>query len=284
MLFFSVAGFIYCLINFLWPDSLLCSSQGCKIYAKFTFLRLSYYHYGAGYFIFLSSFYLYGYRKNSFKFFDRLLVFGIVINCGLLIWQALFMPCPSCITVAALLGFIFFIHFHNKQMPLKPVWTFCFLLALFSIFKTGILNPKPIYGSSDAPVKLFISPGCSACLEMLGDIQQNTYLLSKTAIFPVAKNNSDVIKLLKFRKMIENGTELKDAVDRLNDFSGSDDSLFIRTISWINKAYLVRNGYSQVPVLMTTISNVLGEEKTDTWDIFKKSPSKGCGFEEKECE
>lgn len=287
VIIFSLAGFIYCLLNLLGSASFFCSTQGCKIYANLGFLGLSLYHYGAGYFITLAAACWYGHRKNSpgaMRIFDWFLFGGVIINCGLLIWQSLFIPCLSCLIVAVPLGLIFIIHTWKKQLLWKPVWVFCFLLAFFSILKVDMFGPKPIYGSADAPIKLFVSPSCGACREMLRDVLKDKALLHQTAVFPIAKNDKDVSKLSRLHDLLEKGVALEEAVARWEEATSPANSLFVEAMSWRNKAFLVRNGYVQVPVLLTTKNDILKKEKADAWDMFRKDTFKGCGFEEEECD
>jgi len=289
IIIFAGAGFIYCLANILWPASFLCSTSGCKIYAKVTFLGLSLYWYGAAFFIALTGTCWYGYRKNNIAMvFTYLLLCGIIINCGLLIWQFLFIPCLPCLIVASLLGTILMIHAWKKPFFWKTVWVFCFLLASFNILRIDLLGPKPVYGSADAQVKIFVSPSCAACRQMLRSVLKDKALLQETALFPIAKNDNDIRKLSNLYNLLAGGATLEDAVagwDKDKTDKGVH-RLFIQAASWRNMAFLVCKGYSQVPVLLTARSDILEkeEEKADIWDIFKKAPVKGCGFEEEECE
>jgi len=147
-----------------------------------------------------------------------------------------------------------------------------------------MLGPKPIYGSAGAPIKLFVSPSCGACREMLGDVLKDRLLLDQTAVFPIAKNDEDVSKLSRLHGLLEKGVALEEAVARWEEATSPANSLFVKAMSWRNKAFLVRNGYAQVPVLLTTKSDIFREEKADAWDIFRKDTFKGCGFEEEECD
>lgn len=287
LVLFSLAGFAYCLLNILQPGSFLCPTTGCKIYGRLTLLGLSFYHYGAAYFILLAAACWYGHRKNSpgiMRVFAWLLLSGVIVNCGLLIYQSLFIPCLICLIVAGLLGLIFIIHTWKKQLLWKPVWFFCFLLAFFSILKVDMFGPSPIYGSADAPIKLFVSPSCGACQEMLRDILKERILLDQTALFPIAKNERDINKLSNLYHLLEKGTALEEAIAAAENTNDRANSFLVRAMSWRNKAFLIRNGYSQIPVLLTTKNDIFREEKADAWDIFRKDTFKGCGFEEEECD
>jgi len=292
IIIFAGAGFIYCLANILWPASFFCSTTGCEIYAKVTFLGLSLYWYGAAFFIALTGTCGYAYLRNSSgTIFNRLLLCGIIINCGLLIWQFLFIPCLSCLIVAGLLGTILLIHSRKKPFFWKTVWVFCFLIASFNILRIDLLGPKPVYGNADARIKLFISPSCDACRQMLHSVLNDKALLQETALFPVAKNDDDIIKLSNLCALLAEGKTLEDAVagwDKGKTDKGGMRKLLIQAVSWRNKAFLVYSGYSQVPVLLTAKSDILEKEekKADIWDmdILKKSPVEGCGFEKETCE
>lgn len=287
LIIFSLAGFIYCLLNILQPDSFLCPTTGCKIYGQLTLWGLSFYHYGAAYFILLAAACGYGHGKSSpgiIRAFEGLLYSGIIINCGLLVWQFLFIPCLSCLIVAVPLGLIFIIHTWNKQLLWKPAWVFCFFLASFSLLKVDMLAPKPIYGSAGAPIKLFVSPSCGACREMLGDVLKDRLLLDQTAVFPIAKNDQDISRLSALQDLLEKGVALEEALAAAENTKDRANSLSVEAMSWRNKSFLIRNGYAQVPVLLTTKSDIFKEEKADAWDVFRKDPFKGCGFEEEECD
>jgi len=147
-----------------------------------------------------------------------------------------------------------------------------------------MFGPKPIYGSADAPIKLFVSPSCGACQEMLRDILKEKILLDQTALFPIAKNERDISRLSNLYHLLEKGTALEEAIAAAENTNDRADSFFVRAMSWRNKAFLIRNGYSQIPVLLTTKNDIFREEKADAWDIFRKDPFKGCGFEEEECD
>lgn len=288
IIIFAVAGFSYCLANILWPSSLLCYTSGCKIYAKVTFLGLSLYWYGVAFFITLTGTCWYGYRETSagiIRVFTWLLLCGVIVNCGLLIWQFLFIPCLACLIVASFPGLILIIHARKKLFLWKTVWVFCFLLASFNILRMELLGPKPVYGSADAPVKIFVSPSCAACREMLRSVLQDKALFQETALFPIAKNDNDIRKLSNLYNLLEKGATLEDAVAGWDKTDSRVHRLSIQAISWRNMAFLVRSGYSKVPAVLTTKSDILEKgEKADIWDIFKKAPVKGCGFEEEDCE
>lgn len=119
---------------------------------------------------------------------------------------------------------------------------------------------------------------------MLRDILKENILLDQTAIFPIAKNEGDISRLFNLYHLLEKGTALEEAIAAAENTNDRANSFFVRAMSWRNKAFLIRNGYSQIPVLLTTKSDIFREEKADAWDIFRKDTFKGCGFEEKECD
>lgn len=281
-------GVAYCLF-FQWGGaSLLCLTDGCKIYSQMTLGGVSFYTYGMVFFCLLGLMAWFGRSPDQERIrqgFGGLLSAGVLINAGLLLYQFFFVLCVSCLVVAALIGMILFLHPRGKSSFWRAAWLVCFLVALLSLTKAELMGPQPAYGSQEAPIKVFFSPSCRSCRELLGDILKQKVLFSQTALFPVAKNEKDLQKLAVLLELLKKGVDLSVALDLSDKPSKPQSYLGVQWMSWRNKSFLIRNGYSQVPVLITTKGDILKEEKQDAWDLFKKNSIGGCGFaEEKECD
>jgi len=213
-LFISLSGFIYCLASIFGVTETICHTTGCQVYKGYSFLGFSFYTWGALAFALCAFFLIFRKKLNQFFSFDIysfFLTFCLLGEVGLLAYQAIYLPCFSCLVVGLLWGILFILdlkwkredNFDSKKI-LVGIWGLLFFTVATSAIK-DIITPWPIYGKPDAPIKIFFSPTCPACKKAVQEILEKGLIdKNKIALFPVAKNEEDKDRICLLQCSLQN--------------------------------------------------------------------------------
>ena len=113
--------------------------------------------------------------------------------------------------------------------------------------------PWALYGSSAAPVKVYFSPTCSACEEVVSQLLADEKTSTQTALYPVAKNNEDEVRLARLMSRPDSKVETSDILQLFSQAQTREHSLDItsrlRLLS--NKMTLARSDATKVPLIIS---------------------------------
>ncbi len=309
ILLFSFLGALYCLLNASGAD-LFCLTQGCRIYAGYSFLGIGFYVYGLAGFILIFVLAL-AYPRARTALWLSLVVGAILVLDGFfLFYQYLFWACLSCLVVAALIGLIALAGIWVLRLPGRSILTviagFWFLLfgyVSLEAVKEVYFEPWAIAGEADAPIQVFFSPVCPACSEVVTRILQDPETARLAAFYPVAKNKRDEERIAVWLEAAARQgeppalTDLFSAPENSAELSGVD-----RARLRANKVGLAKRGGTSVPFIVTPFlpepAPPVPVFTPPSGDLFSppgaspfgvrtpfSPPVQGCGFiEEVDCE
>jgi hypothetical protein len=180
--------------------TLPCQTSGCGLYAGITVAGLSPYVLGAsGFAAILLCWTFFRNNPGSQFLFRWLLMAGVLISSAFLFYQILYWPCTTCLIVAAAMGLTAAAArstiptCRTKVMSaILMLWLVLFIPAMVAAAKEAILIPTPLYGSAQAPVKIFFSPTCPACQRVVSEALGNPSLKDNLALIPIAKDREDL--------------------------------------------------------------------------------------------
>ena len=294
LLTIALMGFFYCFLFFHGKINFICHSQGCLIYKNYSLLGISFYLWGAGAFL-VCSLLLLSKKSIAFNLFRYFCLCCFLIEIGLLIYQAIFLPCSSCLIAGLIWGGLFFLTFIGFQKTKKiwpytlfTVWCFFFLFNLFSLIKSQI-QPWAIFGSPDAPVKIFFSPTCPACKEVIKEIVDTNVVNSEDiALFPIAKNYDDYKKICLLQCELNKKQSLDKALALCwqNICPDENFSLWqkikLRLKLLKNKIVLTKMGLIKIPIILTQ-RPLLMATKSNFFD-FSNNSLNGCFLDSNSCQ
>ncbi len=288
-------GLSFCLHQALGINLAIgCASAGCQLTADFAILGLSLYWYGAAYFLALLILLLLG--QNKYALILSALAVGVDVTLKAIL--AFLLPCSSCMVAGGLMfaTFVFLAWPYLKSVPTtvtqnRSVLLLSFLwLLVFAPNATNLgreyLGPKPIYGSSDAPINIFFSPNCPSCKDMIEAVY-STNSQGDASFFPVALTRQDRkdIRTLDFR--LNNRTDFLNALNGCCSDEHPDEhpkarrtgdwKLFL--MSYLNRQFLLSLGKYHVPVMIS--NQALSSRNHISLDnLFSKEQgsAEGCGF------
>lgn len=255
----SLLGTLYCLANAFGAE-LLCGTRGCEIYAGYGLFGISFYWYGfAGFsgLLLLSFFRLSAVAR---PLLSSALGLALLLDSLFLIYQTLLWPCSSCHLVALLIGILAVIGIRYLQLPgrkvllgLGVVWSLFFVYVSIAVVKEVAFPPWALYGSSAAPVKVYFSPTCPACEEVVGQLLTDQPASEQTALYPIAKNKQDEARLARLLSRGKDELEANDILQLFSEANTAKHSLDLasrwRLLS--NKMFLARSDATKVPMIIS---------------------------------
>ena len=291
-----VFGMLYCLASMFGVTEAICHTQGCQIYKGYSFLGMSLYFWGV--IAFGVCLILFVYRKQLFRrylrdFYIYALRLFLVCEVCLLIYQAIYLPCFSCLVVAFVWGAVFALALAWSDVFAwkRNVWQYGLLLVwlvLFcSVFVSGVkelIAPWPIYGKPDAPIKIFFSPTCPACKQAVREIVESGMVdEADLALFPVAKNDEDKERICLLACSLRGQeTDLEQALNRcwqpecISVSVGLWDEIRLRINLFRNRIVLSRMGANRVPVVISRRPLIV--EGRDVFGNVAGEEIQGCGL------
>ncbi|MCW7755360.1 hypothetical protein OOT00_15355 [Desulfobotulus sp. H1] len=273
-------GLTFCLLSLWEVSDIFCLNSGCDVYKGYSLFGVPMYALGAMAFLVLGVLSL----SPSSQVLLRM-VTGVFLcaNMFFLLWQIFFWPCTSCLVVAAILG-VFAFHVFRRSFW---VWRFLWLAWLFFFFAASLgavrdgFSPWPILEDGNGDVKVFFSPSCPACKELVdGWIQSDKG--GNVAFYPIAKNGWDIDRIAWLQKNLDDGMDRENAFVLFWDEPFPEKTrwlppFFLMMKLWKNNLVMARIGESRVPFVLSR--GIVGTEgpsglsPDDGCDIF--SPSAG---------
>jgi hypothetical protein len=261
----SVAGLLLCLGSIFGLTHGLCVTDGCQVYRGFGFLGLSLHVYGAV--AFGVAFVLSIFSRTLYRRFLTVCLWAEII---LLAYQVAYLPCSECLVVGLIWGMLALLEM-RESIPVK-IWSTVFLVALVLMGKE-MLRPWPVYGNSDAPVKVFFSPSCPACrTEIAKLLVAGATEPSHVAFFPVALSDEDFHRVNLFQHVLDNTWNIDRAFQSC--WSGNDQVkvgwqrwLEVRLGLARNELILARMGFRKIPLVISGFVNSGKDEGAGDCDL-----------------
>jgi hypothetical protein len=255
----SFLGGLYCLLNAAGAE-LFCGTQGCEIYAGYGLFGLSFYIYGfAGFLgIFLLTLWYPG--RGADLLLSVAVGLALIFDTLFLIYQSLFWPCSSCHVVALLIGLTAFFAIFGLKVPGQKfllgvglIWSVFFIFVGLAVVKEVVFPPWSIYGSTEAPVKVYFSPTCPACEEAARKILNDPQVATETAFYPIAKNSTDEARLARLLRQPSGTVSVAGMLGLFEQEPDHPANLSAREkflLFW-NKMALARSGATRVPLIVS---------------------------------
>ncbi len=297
VLFPALLGLLFCLFSVGGIEP-LCLTAGCHIYAGYSLFGLPFYALGAAAFgliflLALGSFRSSGARRLLFW----VLLAGLLIDTGFLIWQVLFWSCLSCLLVATLFGLAAAGAIPGASpagrrllVTFLGLWLVAYVPVVVATAKEILLPPWALVGPADAGIRVYFSPTCPACSETVGKILADPVVAKLTAFYPIAKDEEDGRRLAALLAQGEVGlTELPELFNTARPETGAP-SWGLRVQLARNKMALARMGVATIPLVLSSDVIEVSPPSTETgnippWlhpDAAELAPGPGCGVEQPE--
>lgn len=293
----AIAGMIFCILSALGVET-FCATSGCAITADFSFFGISLYWVGAIAFAGFVIVRVLGARKLALLY----AMFFLLFDIGFLIAMSFMAPCLSCLIVACfifLIAFFTWIEARRKSMPtatkaigyVMVAWMFFLSPNVLSVL-SELLGPSPVHGTAQSPIKIFFSPTCPACKEMVVEVVEANP--DQVALYPVGKGEKDMRKICALKCNYEKSGDIQSALDVCWSGDCKGELSFVEQVklnlkAWRNKNHIARMGKNSVPVMITQVmpeqSNKQENLDLDGFNSWsqptqekKKQEAFGCGF------
>jgi len=258
-----LTGLALCLAS-IFGLGKICISEGCQVYQDYSLLGLSFYTWGA--LAFGSGLVL---MVNQSKYYRGFIFVCLWAEIMLLAYQVIYLPCSECLLVGLLWGCLAFMEIRERVS--LTIWSALFLAALV-LFGKEMLQPWPVYGRTDAPVKVYFSPTCSACKEEIGKLLSGSEAdWNRVAFCPVAMSEEDCRRICWMKHVLDNTLDLNQAFRAC--WSG-DSMVALDWREWLNlklgliknRIVLARMGADKIPLVVS--GSLVAGEATGDCDLF----------------
>ncbi len=296
----AVIGVVFCILNALGVET-FCTTSGCEITEEFSLFGLSLYWFGAVTFVIFMAVRLFMGAKPALVFAATFLF----IDVFFLILMSFMAPCLSCLIVAGLFFIMTLLAYYDVNHALssflsKAVPACIVAWAIF--FSPNALNvlaeqlgPSPIHGVAKSPIKIFFSPTCPACKDMVIEVIEANP--GQVALYPVGKGRIDMKKICALKCRYEDSGDINMALDACWSGDCREDlsvleQLRLSLMVWRNKTHLVKMGKDSVPVMIaqvvpdvrkTSSSGLSGFDSFNNWGSQTES-APGCSFITTDCD
>lgn len=254
----ALLGAAYCLAAELGLGEALCVTNGCSLYQNFSLYGISLWHVGIATFLVLAGLSFAG-RLNLALNLSRL---TILADCFLLLLMSLTSPCLACMGAAFFLAVVFYsLHRaqagqNNNKGPhprsrLLAIWML-FMVAAAVLAVKELAAPDPWHGPEDAPVRLYFSPHCPACLQA---VEATTASPLPVAYYPVAASLDEVKIILAMEEDLAKGVPLAVSLRKFRENPPSGLPLSLNSLATLwqilrNRADVLSLGKGSVPLLL----------------------------------
>lgn len=285
--FVSVVLGLFCLLQVLGYDNILCVTSGCEIYKNITIFGMSMYHFGTALSLVALSLIL----TRKLNYLHIFMTITIISDILLLLYQSFFWPCINCLFVAVNIFALFILSstLSNKKNKtfyvIIYIWIGLFSVTSFNAVKEKI-HPIPVYGSSESSVKVFFSPSCDSCKDVIDSIVEKN-MQSDVALYPINKNYEDIEKIDTLICSLRCGETLTTALGKcFGDIKPNKDISIVeflknRLILLSNKMYLSKIGSTTVPVIWNNKIDSKQHNKSEpnVINVFGSKEINGCSIE-----
>ncbi len=264
----ALIGILFCLYASSDGGKSLCVTAGCALNKGFSIAGVSAWHIGAAAFALYVICGLALGKKTALP----LAAIYLAGDCLFLLLMGLTLPCVPCL-IAGLLFALMLIATggadsergrRGKYSLMLGIWGILFVLNLVLAAKE-YAAPKPMFGTSEAAIKIYFSPSCPACNEAVARYN-NDVLAGTAALYPVAENDQDILIIETMRQKAERGASPKTAlagalaqpIEAL-PFRFRNLALYWRL--WANKAVTFSLGRGQIPLIIYNGLPVLPQQE-----------------------
>ncbi len=250
----ALLGAAYCLFIYLGLGEAVCVTAGCSLYKSFSIAGISMWILGLVAFVSLVLLLAAGVYTLS----SILVKLFLTADCILLLIMASTSPCLSCLGVAILFALIYFLLRNANTTQRKGFslllffWSLLFFANLI-LSAREMLPAQPMYGENDAPVHIYFSPSCEACVKAINTFK---YCDGTVAYFATAHNDEDVAKLLSLRAKINQGMKMPEALNAvlkepalLGSIPINQETLSLRWQLFRNKTTIMQLAGGSVPYI-----------------------------------
>lgn len=197
----ALAGAAYTVAGAKGVTDSVCVTAGCALYKGQTFFGYSVWWLGTAGFALIALLAIFN-RMSLARFAAGM---GLLIDVGLLALLAITSPCLACLFA----GFLLLLLFLVLAVPMGLLGR-TVVIAWLLVFSPNVIgsmrsvtSPWPIYGQADAPMRLFFSPSCPAC--MLSTKESLEAYPEYVALFPVAESDADKRKIAALVRSLAEG-------------------------------------------------------------------------------
>ncbi len=257
---FALCGALFCGLNAAGLE-VFCVTQGCSLYAGYSFLGISFYVYGLAGFVLIFVLTLFRWRWNAEGLLIFVVVLAVFFDALFLAYQSIFWPCASCMIVAMLLGLVAlaclgsYKSLRSKMFyGLLGIWFVLFIYVGLSVVKEVVAKPWALHGSDDAPIKVYFSPTCPACKKVSMKIVEDMRLVDLAVFYPIAKNEMDEIRIAQFIIDVDKGKNKTEALRYIFEEQNSDGpglEIDAKLNLWKNKSHFASQGFTVIPVVIS---------------------------------
>lgn len=253
----AILGALYCLAALLGLGEALCVTSGCSLYQNFSLYGISLWHVGIATFLVLAALSFTGHVALALNL-SRL---TIAADCFLLLLMSLTSPCLACMGAAVFLAVVFYALYrthaeqhgtkHPSRSRLLAVWLLCLVAAVVLTVKE-LSAPGPWYGPTDAPVRIYFSPNCPACLQAVEGAASSPLAV---AYYPVAVDLDEVKIILALEADLAKGVPLLESLRKFRADPPQTFALSFSTLDTLwqilrNRADVLSLGKGSVPLIL----------------------------------
>lgn len=275
----ALAGIALCVANFLGAE-MFCYTKGCEVYTW----GKDFYLLGAAGFAGILVLVMGRERFGAGRLLMLALGAGLVIDTLLLGYQFLLWPCSSCLAVALLFGLTAAAALCAYQdlrrgwiFATAGIWTVCFFAVGLATAKDVLFQPWNIAGNDQAEIRVFFSPSCNSCEQVIRQLVDTVGELDQVGFYPMAKNSEDVARIARILPKMKDpalrGQALKSLfvsdIGRESE-ANKTDSLGLRERFglWCNKVALARTGRTTVPEIVAPKLLVAYRDNQSDWNAM----------------
>ena len=254
----ALLGAAYCLAAEMGLGEALCVTNGCSLYQNFSLYGISLWHVGIATFLVLAGLGFTG-RLSLALNLSRLTVLA---DCFLLLLMSLTSPCLACMGAAFFLAVVFYsLHRaqaeqhngkgHYRHSRLLMVWML-FMAAAALLAVKELAAPDPWHGPEDAPVRLYFSPHCPACMQAVEAVTASPL---PVAYYPVAASLDEVKIILAMEEDLGKGVPLAESLRKFRENPPAGLPLGLGALDTLwqilrNRADVLSLGKGSVPLLL----------------------------------
>ena len=262
----ALLGAAYCLFIYLGLGDAVCITAGCSLYKSFSIAGISMWIFGLIAFVSLVLLLAAGAYSLSLLLSKLFLA----ADCLLLLIMVSTSPCLSCLGVAILFALIYLllrnsVPDQNKRFSLLLFFWSLLFAANLVLSVREMIPSQPIYGEIDAPVHVYFSPSCKACVKAINELKYKQE--GTVAYFATAHDEADVARLISLRAKLGQGMSMSDALDAVlkepvstESIPLNQENLRLRWQLFRNKATILQFAGGSVPYI-TISQNLTGNEQ-----------------------
>lgn len=248
--FIAIAGAAYTVAGALGMTDSVCVTTGCELYKNAEVFGYSIWWFGTAGFALVGALVLLG-RFGLARFAAGV---GLLIDVGLLGLLALTAPCMACLIAGFLLLLLFIVLASPVGLLGRVIviaWLLVFSPNVIGAMKS-VTDPWPVYGESNAPIRLYFSPTCPACLLSANEALE--VYPDSSALFPLAKSDSDARMIAALVRHLADGNSMPKDLSVFFEKTATgvlpEPKLELRWQLFRNELSFSSMGAEQVPFLM----------------------------------